>query len=108
MVVVSQEPKQNPNRLVESETRRCRMTQQATAETRYNYGHKCEAFPILYEDSRVQIFKNPSNEIFIEDIRSGATIRLSSYPHGGLQFTTDGLVEPIRITNTIGWRISPR
>jgi len=84
------------------------MVQQATAKVRYKFGN--EDFPILYEDHRVRVFKNPTNEIFVEDVRSGATMRINSYPHldGGLQFTTDGRVEPIRVTNTIGWRISPR
>lgn len=88
--------------------RRCHMAQQTTAEARYDHGS--ESFPILYEDHSVRIYKNPTDEIFIEDIRSGATMRLSSYPQsdGGLQFTTDGRVEPIRISNMIGWRVSPR
>lgn len=64
----------------------------------------------LLDDGRIRVFKNPCNEIFVEDVRTGTTIRISNYPYGsgGLQFTTDHLVEPIRVTNMIGWRVGPR
>ena len=77
-------------------------------EQRYRYGE--EGFPILYKDGSIRIFKNPTNEIFVEDIRSGATMRINSYPHldGGLQFTTDGRVEPVKVNGVIGWRVGPR
>jgi len=83
------------------------MAQKATTQ---KYMHGSESFPILYEDGKIRIYKNPTSEIFVEDKASKTTIRLSSYPHhaGGLQFTTDGLVEPIRTTNTIGWCITRR
>ena len=64
----------------------------------------------IYENGSLRIYKNPTNEIFVEDKKTGTTIRMSDYPHGkgGLQFTTDQLVEPIRVTNMIGWRVGPR
>lgn len=67
-------------------------------------------FPILFEDGCVRVYKNPMNEVFVNDIRSGATMRISSYPHlgNGLQFTTDGWVEPIQVNGMIGWRVSRR
>ena len=63
---------------------------------------------VIYDDGRLRVSKNHSGDLFISDIKSGTEIRLSSYPNldGGLQFTTRGRVEPIRITNTIGWRIA--
>jgi len=66
--------------------------------------------PEIYNDGMVRISRNHCREIFITDVRTGTTIRLSSYPHvgGGLQFTTSAIVEPIRITNMIGWRVGPR
>lgn len=69
-----------------------------------------DQFPEIYNDGEVRIYRNPSREIFIEDVRSGAKIRLKSYPYldGGLQFTSDGRVEPIRVSNMIGWRVGPR
>jgi len=84
------------------------MVQTATAEAKCKFGN--EGFPILFEDGLLRVYKNPSNEIFVEDVRSGATMRISSYlyPKGGLRFTTDELVEPIQVNNMIGWRISPR
>lgn len=66
-------------------------------------------FPILFEDGNKRVYKNPRNEIFVEDVRSGVTMRINSHGHGeGLEFTTDGRVEPIRIGGMIGWRVSPR
>ena len=81
---------------------------QNTMETKYAGGN--ENFPILFEDDHMRVYKNPANEIFVEDIQSGATMRISSYPllDGGLRFTTKGRVEPIPVANMIGWRISPR
>ncbi|MDP3992825.1 MAG: hypothetical protein Q8Q05_01260 [bacterium] len=63
----------------------------------------------IYEDGKLRIYKNPASEIFIEDKRTGVTMRLKSYPHldGGLQFTTEGRVDPISVVpNVIGWRVS--
>ncbi|QQG46457.1 MAG: hypothetical protein HYY55_01265 [Candidatus Niyogibacteria bacterium] len=69
-----------------------------------------DQFPIHYEGGNLRVFTNPAGELFVVDILSGATIRISSYRHpkGGLEFTTDALVEPIRVTNMIGWRVGPR
>lgn len=84
------------------------MAQTATAATKDKFGG--DQFPILFEDGRVRVYKNPTNEIFVEDIRSGATMRINSYPHldGGLQFTTDGRVEPVQVNGMIGWRVGRR
>lgn len=78
-----------------------------TTDQRFVGGNK--NFPILYEDGCLRIYKNPSSEIFVEDMRSRATMRISSYGYsdGGLQFTTDGQVGPIRLSNMIGWRVGP-
>ena len=76
------------------------------AETGHKHGN--ESFPIHYEGQSLRAYTNPSGELFVEDTRSGATIRINSYHLGGLQFTTDGRVEPIRITNMIGWSVTPR
>jgi hypothetical protein len=82
------------------------MAKRSVAPQRFKDGG--ENFPILYENDRVLVYKNPTNEIFVEDVRSGVTMRISSHPHGGLLFTTDALVEPVRVTNMIGWRIKNR
>ena len=66
-------------------------------------------FPILFQDGDVRVFKIPANEIFAEDIRSGATMRIKSHGHGeGLRFTAEGRVEPIPVNGMIGWLVSPR
>ena len=69
-----------------------------------------EDFPILYEDGCLRVYKNPTNEIFVEDLRSHTTIRINQCHHlcGGLQFTVDGRVEPIQVNGMIGWRVSHR
>ena len=79
-------------------------------EVEWNYKRGNVNSPILFDNGLIQVYKNPANEIFVEDIRSGTTMRINSYSHlsGGLQFTTDGRVEPIQINGTIGWRIGRR
>jgi hypothetical protein len=76
--------------------------------TKYQFGN--ESFPVLFDDGLVRVYKNPTNEIFVEDKETGATMRINRYPYGkkGLQFITAELVEPIQVNNTIGWRIGPR
>lgn len=83
------------------------MAQQAS-DARFRYGS--ENFPIHFDDGCLRVFTNPSNEVFVEDIKTGVKIRISSYYYagGGLEFTTSGRVEPTRVTNMIGWRIGPR
>lgn len=78
--------------------------------TEQKFKHGSSNFPVLYESGVMCVFKNPSGEIFVEDMRTGATMRISPYLHtgGGLQFTTSELVEPIQVNNTIGWRIGQR
>lgn len=88
------------------------MPKQATAEQKYWNGMK--GFPILYEDDRRRVYKNPPplNEIFVEDIQSGVVMRISSRcdHEAGLEFhATGGIVESFpRMENTIGWRVTPR
>lgn len=79
----------------------------AHGATALGYKHDSDQFPILYEGCNVRIYKNHCDEIFIENIDSEVTMRLSA-SQDGLEFTTDSRVEPIRVTNMIGWLISPR
>jgi len=46
------------------------------------FKHESESFPILYENGRIQVYKNPSDEIFVENRRSRAVIRISLYGDG--------------------------
>lgn len=68
-----------------------------------------DEFPILAEVRGVRVYKNPSNEIFIENIESGVVMRLSA-SRGGLEFTTfncgGASCKPIVVANSIGWRVS--
>ncbi len=87
------------------------MAQQAAAETRCKNGDT--NYPILYEDYNLRVYKNPSNEIFVEDIESGAVMRIFSYLSRGngtqgLSFTTSERVEPVQIDNMIGWLLTRR
>lgn len=74
------------------------------------FAHNSEQFPIFYYDGKIRIYKNPSNEIFVEDLDSRVSMRISQYPDGrrGLRFTTDHLVEPTVMNGMIGWRVSRR
>ena len=82
-----------------------------------------DQFPEVFNNGKLRVYLNPREEVFVEDVRSGVTIRLNRFPHltGGLQFTTsadvdpiglqfvtDGRVEPIRVSNMVGWRVGPR
>lgn len=68
------------------------------------YMYDSENFPILFENSEVVIFKNPSNEIFIQEKKFGSEMRMNF--DDGIQFTSQCRVEPYRTpTSMIGWRI---
>jgi len=73
------------------------------------FGGRDEQFPIHYEDGEIRIYTNPSNEVFIEDKKSGVQMRLNSHytGKGGLQFTTNALVEPFH-AHMLGWKLTPR
>jgi hypothetical protein len=79
------------------------MVEQATEEKKYWHGYK--EFPILYEDMEIRVFKNPSNEIFVENRRSGLQMRIKAESSGEFIFITNGVLDPIQINNTIGWRV---
>ncbi len=82
------------------------MAQNAKADARFEHGNK--QFPIHYEGRYMRVYTNPSGELFVEDTRCGVWMRINLSHPDGLEFTTDGRVEPIRVTNMIGWRLSPR
>jgi len=69
--------------------------------------HDNAQFPILCEVRGVRVYKNPTDEIFIENIETGVTMRLKA-SCGGLEFTSEGRVEPIQVSNMIGWRVGRR
>jgi len=85
------------------------MVQAAAMSGKFWHGN--EGFPILFEDGNLRVYKNPTNEVFVEEVASGVTIRINAYPYArgcGLQFTTDALVEPTVVNNTIGWAVRRR
>ena len=87
------------------------MVMRATAVEEKKYRNGNEDFPILYEDTEIRVFKNPLSEIFVEGVRSGVLMRINAcgpFSSGGLQFTTEGRVEPCQINSMIGWRVTPR
>ena len=85
---------------------RCQMARTLKEEAKYWKGS--ENFLILYEDDYVRVFNNPFGEIFVENIKSGVMMRISSYGLRGLKFTAEGRVEPVLINNAIGWSVTPR
>ena len=89
-----------------NQQRRCQVAYQAREKAKYLHGD--ENLPLLYEDEFVWVYKNPSNEIFVENIRSGVKMRINPSYDGGLQFSAVGRVEPTLINNMPGWRVGPR
>ena len=72
---------------------------------KFQFGN--EGFPVFFDDGRLRVYKNPTNEIFVEDCKTGATMRINS-GRNGLQFTTSEVVEPVQVPGMIGWRVGPR
>lgn len=75
---------------------------------------------LLYSDGVIEIGKNDSGEIFVDNRVSGTTMRMN--PHrlsdrpigsGGIEFTVHGcgsfqMVEPTIVNGSmIGWRVGP-
>jgi hypothetical protein len=81
-----------------------------TSELILNKEKRAMAENAIYHKGGIKITTNSCDEIFIEDTKSGTVMRLSTIPKGGLEFTTQGntLVEPVRISNMIGWHVKPR
>jgi len=79
-----------------------------TATVKGKFKHDNEQFPIHYKRGCLQVFTNPSGDLFVEDTRSGVFMRISPSHPDGLEFTTDGRVDPIRVSNMIGWRVQRR
>ncbi|OGF37029.1 hypothetical protein A2482_02550 [Candidatus Falkowbacteria bacterium RIFOXYC2_FULL_48_21] len=77
---------------------------QAKKKDRFN----SEGFPIHYESGYLRVYTNPSGELFVEDVRSGVKMRLNPARPDGLEFTTNGRVQPVVVTGTIGWWVTPR
>ncbi|MDF1497316.1 MAG: hypothetical protein P1P90_04610 [Patescibacteria group bacterium] len=65
-------------------------------------------FPVHYEDRNLKVYTNPSGEVFIEDVQTGVSLRICANRADGLHFTTCGRLEPILVTNMIGYRVEPR
>ena len=80
------------------------MARQATPKQEID---QTEQFPILFQGKGLRIYKNPRDEVFVEEIDSGVTMRCNAR-HGGIEFTTDGRVEPIQVSSLIGWRVFQR
>lgn len=63
-------------------------------------------FPEVYRHGNIRIYPNPGREILIENTETGVTMRMDPHGRGGLEFTTNARVDPIRVSNMIGWRVS--
>jgi hypothetical protein len=67
-----------------------------------------DQFPTHFNNGRIEVHSNPSGEIFVIDQTTGAQMRISHHPRGGLLFTTSEQVEPEQVNNMIGWRVKKR
>ena len=65
-----------------------------------------EQFPTLFNDGRMRVYNNTGKEIFVEDVKTGALMRISSNGRG-LGFTTfgGGRVQPTVVAGSIGWEV---
>ena len=70
---------------------------------KYVYGNK--DFPILMESHEIRVYKNSSDEVFIEEKETGIVLRFSA--GNGLAFTTDSGVslEPRMVGAKLGWGV---
>lgn len=83
------------------------MTQRKSAKAKQKHGD--EPYTNLYENGFMRVFKTPSGQVLVEDIRSGAEMRISqASPASGLEFTTNGVVEPVRSKDLTRWRVTRR
>ena len=80
------------------------MAQIETAKAKDKFGGN--QFPIHYEGHDVRVYTNPTGEIFVEDTRTGISMRINPSHSGGLRFSTSGRVEPIAITGE--WHVGLR
>ncbi len=67
-----------------------------------------ETFPEHFNNGKLRVFTNPCGEVFVQNTESRVTMRINAVRHD-IEFTTEGcFVEPVRVTNTIGHRVSRR
>ncbi len=64
-----------------------------------------EQFPALFDDGKIRVYKNPCNEIFVQNVATGATMRINS-DRQGLTFTAfSHSVQPVVVAGSIGYAI---
>ncbi|MEQ1561608.1 MAG: hypothetical protein ABL899_02730 [Nitrospira sp.] len=62
----------------------------------------------LFSDESIRVSESPTGEVVVEDTASGAKIKICATP-GGLAFTAlDHCVEPRKVTNGIGYLVTPK
>lgn len=71
-------------------------------------GNNNNQFPEIFNDGRLRIYRDSSQKICIEDVKSGVSMTLNAHPHGGLEFRTDDCVETIKVFYATSWKIVPR
>ena len=74
-----------------------------------------QSLTLVYEDRDIRVSTNQQGELVVEDAQSKVRMRIRPYPQffvgvgGGLQFVTDGRVEPIPAHHLgIVWCVIPR
>jgi hypothetical protein len=54
-----------------------------------------EQFPVLFENAMIKVFKNPSDEIFIEHKHSGVQLRIADMSNDlSILFSTNSVIVP--------------
>jgi hypothetical protein len=61
-------------------------------------------FPVHYTGRDIKVFTNSSGEVFVENTKTGVHMRINT-TREGLQFTTAHRVQPVQVSNMIGWNI---
>ena len=68
-------------------------------EPQFSYVH--------YTGRDIKVFTNSSGEVFVENTKTGVNMRINTTKKG-LQFTTTHMVQPVQVSNMIGWQIGDK
>ena len=64
---------------------------------------KTDELRIHYWRDNLRVYTNPAGDVFVEDLRSGATLQVETVPggHGGLHLRTDCQIEATRLGHLV-------
>jgi hypothetical protein len=64
-----------------------------------------DQFPVLFKDGRLKVYKNPSGEIFVEDVRTGALLRIGTDGRGLMLTAFGHKIQPEVVGGSIGYSV---